>query len=536
MKAIMKSDQLPLLKAISTESLGRKEAETRDPGARFDKLLSGLAEARDSSAKAKAHKAAPTSVSNESSTGVATARSRRTLDSILSDHEGAEAAAVHPHDANGDGHSNRIESEQGLAEPHNAMTSVPVDVRATPNSGLAAGEPERRGMGPHLNAPVGDADGRSGQASSPLAALARIDRSNAPQSDEAKTVPGLRTVAPIAQSDIRADRPIDRPSLGAHPVPRAAVQVDPSPRPSIALPVSVGAEFPTSPIASAAAAIQTEPSKPLTAARNSPRVPGETLSVLRSEKHFSPVAPTTLPAPAAVLESDEPRAGPAAGSHAMPSRTDAFEHRADSLPPRDSQKLTEERRAPLASRVEPQITSASSTASPMQQVTAAVAQEVGAPGRASAAEPLSLPAVSAKHTPLRILKVELEPAKLGHVIIHLRRTGDVLEVKVTAERTETASLLERDRHLLSRVLEANGYVAADVTVQSAPASQPSAGTSGSGVEGRPDQQTAAHDLPKGFADGERRPSREENEQRPLIEETGRDEQDRDPRSRGDLYI
>jgi len=107
---------------------------------------------------------------------------------------------------------------------------------------------------------------------------------------------------------------------------------------------------------------------------------------------------------------------------------------------------------------------------------------------------------------------------------------------VTAERAETASMLDRDRHLLSRILEASGYSAGDVTVQPATSvSHPStltmrAAESQAGTQASPEFQA------NGSADGERHPSRSQGRQEHSRQEIERDEQDIDPRRRDDLYV
>ena len=181
------------------------------------------------------------------------------------------------------------------------------------------------------------------------------------------------------------------------------------------------------------------------------------------------------------------------------------------------------------------------TPSPVQQIAAAVAQEIGGPGP----EPLNATpswALAARppqgQEPLRILKLALEPPELGRVTIRLRLTGRALDVTVTAERAETASVLDRDRHLLSKILSASGYSAEDIKIQTPGPSLPAAGPALRGAETQPGNQATPQFQSNGSAEGERQPSRHTHDggrgQSP--QETQRDEADSDPRRGSDLYV
>jgi flagellar hook-length control protein FliK len=176
----------------------------------------------------------------------------------------------------------------------------------------------------------------------------------------------------------------------------------------------------------------------------------------------------------------------------------------------------------------------------LQQLAGAIAQAIesdGAAPLASAADSTLVARQPVGHEPLRIFKIALEPAELGHVTVRLRLTGQTLELRVSADRAETASLLDRDRHLLSRILEASGYSAGDVTVQlTTPAPQPGTLTARATGETQAGAEAAPQFQSNGSADGERYPSRSQGGHGHSRQEAERDEQDIDPRRRGDLYV
>jgi chemotaxis protein MotD len=174
----------------------------------------------------------------------------------------------------------------------------------------------------------------------------------------------------------------------------------------------------------------------------------------------------------------------------------------------------------------------------MQQVTGAIVQELATTppsGPTSASGSLSLLTESIRHGPVRILKVALDPAELGHVTVNLRLAGETLDMTVTAERAETVSMLDRDRHLLSRMLEASGYSANDVTIQSASTTlQPTPTPARAVADGQSDPQAAPQSQSHG-SEGERRPARQDSGQRYSRQEVEREKQDLNPR-RGDVYV
>jgi chemotaxis protein MotD len=307
--------------------------------------------------------------------------------------------------------------------------------------------------------------------------------------------------------------------------------LDIPPKQSIAYPLPQSIALGRVPIVRASQAIRTEPVGPAPS-RILPGVLGEDLSIVGNEKHFQPAAPTIhAPAPPTAAPATDARFQsivPAAGVQKMYAGRVTIQ---DSLPPPD------ERRAPLASRAEPQINATPSPTSVLQQLAGTIAQEIESAGAAPSAwvDPTSVGRQPVGHEPLRILKVALEPAELGQVIVRLRLTGETLELRVTADRAETASLLDRDRHLLSRILESSGYSAGDITVQPAtPGPQPGTLTARA-AEPQAGTQTAPQFQSNGSA-GERHPSRSQDGHGHSQQEAERDELDIDPRRRGDLYV
>jgi chemotaxis protein MotD len=76
---------------------------------------------------------------------------------------------------------------------------------------------------------------------------------------------------------------------------------------------------------------------------------------------------------------------------------------------------------------------------------------------------------------LRVLSIQLQPLELGTVSVRMTMRNDALAVEITAERQETARLLQRDRETLLRLLQANGFTTDSIQVLSRPADAPSTG-------------------------------------------------------------
>jgi hypothetical protein len=516
MKAIMKGDQTLPLKAISKETLNRKDTAARDPGARFNEVLSGLAETRNSSAKTRVHRATEsTTIAAESTAELNRPRSNQALDSIPHDSpladDNAPVAAAHPHEATGSAHADRTEFEPAIAELHSVTALVPVGVQIAPIDPMPAA-PQNEDADPALTV-------------------------TAPQFPTREIAGHLKTSAPTIRSDASDDPLTDCPVAAARAVFELDVRVDTLAKQPIAFTPGLGAELARSATVLTGPLIQTEQATQLSA-RTSSRVQSETVFVLRNEKHLSPIAPATPVAIAAPLANDEPATQPTSRLPEMATQAVTQWHRTNPAVALDSPRLPNERRSPAASRVDLQIASVAPLASPIQQIATAIDQELAPRSAplASAAEPPSLLTESTKHAPLRVLKVALEPAELGHITVNLRLTGETLEMKVTAERAETASMLDRDRHLLSRALEASGYGANDVTIQSAAtSSQPASSFTRATADGQSDAQVTPQAQSNGSAEGERRSARQESEQRHSRQETEREKQGLDP-WRGDLYV
>ena len=508
MKATMKGDQALPLKAISKESLNRKDIGTRPPGTRFDDVLSGVADARRSTAKATTHRAAePASrLLAGRSADAQRPQSGRDDDSIRTDKEVLPGPSA----------------EHFLPQLQVAVTPVSADGSSLTSIDAMLADTGIRPIPPiHSKVTSGrqNEDGVDSRAAGLPERLTGTEVSNRFEPTDRKIF-----------TDGLLDRPNDRPPAARLTVSEASVRPDTSSRQSIAFPAASNSELPR--IAIVAAAVQAERGGPASG-RTPPRAPAEPLAILGNEKHFKPVATDTPPQSTVAAATDvriQPTIPAAASQRSLANRSAV----------QDSVQPADERRSPIASRTDPQILPTSSLASPVKQLAGAIAQEIGSPG---SAPPTSAPDASSmvrhplNREPLRILKVALEPAELGHVTVRMRLTGDTLELRVTAERAETASMLERDRHLLSRIIEASGYSAGDVTVQPAtPSSQPGTITMRASTETQGDTQAAPQFQSNGSADGERQPSRPQDGSRHSRHEAKHDAPDIDPRRRGDLYV
>gem|GEM_PF-5336184 len=66
---------------------------------------------------------------------------------------------------------------------------------------------------------------------------------------------------------------------------------------------------------------------------------------------------------------------------------------------------------------------------------------------------------------LKVLRIELQPAELGTIEVHLSLREDALELKLDASRAETATLIARDKDTLANMLRSAGYLIDGLTVQ-----------------------------------------------------------------------
>ena len=105
--------------------------------------------------------------------------------------------------------------------------------------------------------------------------------------------------------------------------------------------------------------------------------------------------------------------------------------------------------------------------STLRQVAERIATEVlSSAGTASG----SLAAARQAPSPsaLKVLSIELQPVELGTVRVRMSLRDDALVVEITADRQETARLLQQDREALSRLLQGSGVGADGILVLSRP--------------------------------------------------------------------
>ena len=105
--------------------------------------------------------------------------------------------------------------------------------------------------------------------------------------------------------------------------------------------------------------------------------------------------------------------------------------------------------------------------STLRQVAERIATEVLAgadSGSGSLAAARKAPSPSA----LKVLSIELQPVELGTVRVRMSLRDDAMVVEITADRQETARLLQQDREALSRLLQGSGVGADGLLVLSRP--------------------------------------------------------------------
>jgi hypothetical protein len=252
---------------------------------------------------------------------------------------------------------------------------------------------------------------------------------------------------------------------------------------------------------------------------------GDDVSVVAQETHFQPTFPARnarLPLATPAEEAPKPHAEYGSAAHANRASPEASKSIA-------------------ASRFEAQPKDATPAASPLQQVAVAITQEFedASPERVDKAPGVSPFILQTEgREPLRLLKVALDPPELGRVNVRLRLTGRALEVTVTAERPETASLLDRDRHVLTKILHASGYNAEDITVQTQSAMLQATAPTLRMADAQTGNQATPHFQSGAGTDGGRqsppRPQGGGREQ--SLQEMQVDETDSDPRHGDDLYV
>jgi flagellar hook-length control protein FliK len=142
--------------------------------------------------------------------------------------------------------------------------------------------------------------------------------------------------------------------------------------------------------------------------------------------------------------------------------------------------------------------------------------------------------------PLKVLEIALDPADLGTVTVRMHLAGDALRLHVTAERSETAALLDRDRDRLAKVLHAAGYKLDAVSLHIETSRSAESGGNGTGTQTQGQQsQFEPQSSAQGRA-GDERSQRHQPQQKTFatMAEGSHAERDLDGlRARGgDLYV
>jgi chemotaxis protein MotD len=125
---------------------------------------------------------------------------------------------------------------------------------------------------------------------------------------------------------------------------------------------------------------------------------------------------------------------------------------------------------------------------PARQLSERIAVELAA----SAPAPETPAGATHPATVIRTLTIQLEPADLGTLTVHLTIKNDGLEVHVEASRRETARMIEDDQKTLSHLLQSAGYRVDALAVQVSDAARMGAAPQGAA---NPGAQSSA--LPSG---------------------------------------
>jgi chemotaxis protein MotD len=103
---------------------------------------------------------------------------------------------------------------------------------------------------------------------------------------------------------------------------------------------------------------------------------------------------------------------------------------------------------------------------PFQQAAEQIAAALSEPE--AAARPAELPArPGSAPEPVRVLRIQLQPATLGSLTVQLSLRQNALALRVEASEPRTARLLEADREKLADVLRSAGYEVGALIVQPA---------------------------------------------------------------------
>ena len=89
-------------------------------------------------------------------------------------------------------------------------------------------------------------------------------------------------------------------------------------------------------------------------------------------------------------------------------------------------------------------------------------------------------------TPIRMLTLQLDPPSMGTVTVRMRLAGDAVEVKLLADRPETAQLLREERGALKDAMQSAGYTFDIASIDHGSARHPTSG--GGHSQAQSDQQ------------------------------------------------
>ena len=114
--------------------------------------------------------------------------------------------------------------------------------------------------------------------------------------------------------------------------------------------------------------------------------------------------------------------------------------------------------------------------------------------------------------PLRMLTLQLDPPDLGAVTVKMRLAGDAMEIRLTADRQETAEMLRHERGGLTDLMQSAGYSfdIASIDHVRAADSNPGNGAAQGQPDQRPSQQPQGGSQFSGSSPGaaiQRRPGR-----------------------------
>ncbi len=224
--------------------------------------------------------------------------------------------------------------------------------------------------------------------------------------------------------------------------------------------------------------------------------PRTDIKVLHQETHFAPVRPHTIKTPASyaapVDAVFDDGAGPAAPAvtEAAPAEPAVQAESAPPAPQREPGGLIETQAPAMG---ETSATPPLPQQPPARQLSDRIAVELAAPASA----PETPAGGTHPATVIRTLTIQLEPADLGTLTVHLSIKNDGLEVHVEASRRETARMIEDDQKTLSHLLQSAGYRVDALAVQvsdaartgAAPQAQANPGAQSSGQQQQGSSQT-----------------------------------------------